>query len=155
MQKDYGGLGIKQTKLMNDVCLFEILWNLLNNSNDLWCQVLINKQGKKQILVENTISKSNDSPLWKSREKVGQNFHKKTLWKLGDGIIVNFWLDHWTPTERPLLSELVNPYTIIYTTFMVNGMINAKVKWNLELLQNWFNVDLVKCIHEDGVDVIG
>lgn len=46
---------------------------------------------------------------------------------------------------------------------MVKNMVNDEGNWNLELLQNWLNVELVKCIidiHsppllEDGVDRIG
>lgn len=43
MPKDQGDLGIKLTQLINDDFMFKIIWNLLNNPNDLWCHVLINK----------------------------------------------------------------------------------------------------------------
>lgn len=142
--------------------MFKIHWNLFNNPNDLWCQVLINKYDRKQNLVENMTSEPNDSPLWKTLTKVWEKFLKSILWKFGDGRRVNFLLDHCNPTKKPFFSQLAQRDTIIDITRMVKDMVNDEEKWNLEFLQEWFIVELVNFIivilhslPDDGVDRIG
>jgi len=50
LPKNEGGLGIKRPHDMNDAILMKMLWNLINNPNDLWCKVLYGKYGKNNDL---------------------------------------------------------------------------------------------------------
>lgn len=61
-------------------------------------------------------------------------------------------------TEQTLFFKLAQPNTIIDITLIVKDRVNIGGKWNLDLLHNWFNVELVNWImdiphslREDGV----
>lgn len=48
---------------------------------------------------------------------------------------------------------------MVDATMMIKGVVNLEVKWNVDLLQDWFNVELINCIvatppplSEDGED---
>ncbi|GAU44778.1 hypothetical protein TSUD_27470 [Trifolium subterraneum] len=40
LPKDDGGLGMRSPHQMNEAFLMKMLWNMINNPNDLWCKVL-------------------------------------------------------------------------------------------------------------------
>lgn len=109
---------------MDGAFLFNTLWKLLNNPNDLWFQVLINVWMKVNLL-ENMICKQNDFTLWKDLENVCDKFHKYIMWKLRDGK-VNFWLDCWITTKLPLFFKLVQANTIVDTILTVKDIVNVE-----------------------------
>jgi len=48
-----GGLGFRQARNMNEAFLMKILWNLINNPDNLWCRVLRSKYGRGKDVVAN------------------------------------------------------------------------------------------------------
>ncbi|GAU24368.1 hypothetical protein TSUD_390770 [Trifolium subterraneum] len=61
-----GGLGLRKTHNMNEAFLMKILWNLINNPNNLWCRVLHSKYGRNKDLIASISMQPYDSPLWKA-----------------------------------------------------------------------------------------
>lgn len=64
LSKPLGGSGLRDLNVLNQVCLMKLGWNMLNHSNDLWCQVL----RRKYNIQDNTKSlnsQSTDSSLWR------------------------------------------------------------------------------------------
>ncbi|GAU36844.1 hypothetical protein TSUD_213680 [Trifolium subterraneum] len=106
LSKNDGGLGIKSPHLMNEAFLMKILWNLINKPDDLWCQVLYSKYGRKIDLRFEIISQPYDSPLWKALTGIWEQFQNHIVWQLRDGNNINFWMDKWTPSGSPLMTHL-------------------------------------------------
>jgi len=84
---------------MNKAFLMEMMWNLINNSDELWCRVLISKYGRNNDLRVSSNSQPYDSPLWKALVGVWNDFQHHVVWKIGDGRNANFWFDKWVPNR--------------------------------------------------------
>jgi hypothetical protein len=93
LPKNEGRLGINRPQHMNDVFLMKMLWNLINNPNDLWSRVLYSKYGRNNDLRITMNSQPYDSPLWKALSGIWENFRQNIVWQLGDEININFLLD--------------------------------------------------------------
>ena len=70
-----GGLGFKRPHRMNEAFLMKMLWNLINNLDELWCRVLINKYGRNNDLVVSCNSQPYDSPYGKLWLEFGMIFN--------------------------------------------------------------------------------
>lgn len=74
LPKDFGGLGILNTRLMNEALLIKWIWRILSNrEEDICCQLLRAKYLKRKSLQE--CRGKNGSQFWKGINKV----KKKTL----------------------------------------------------------------------------
>ncbi|PNX73126.1 hypothetical protein L195_g029024 [Trifolium pratense] len=104
LPKNEGGLGIKRPHHMNNAFLVKMLWNLINNPDDLWCKVLYGKYGRNDDLRVTIYSQPYDSPLWKALTGIWDQFQQNIVWQLGDGNNINFWLDKWIPGGNSLFS---------------------------------------------------
>jgi hypothetical protein len=93
LPKNEGRLGINRPQHMNDVFLMKMLWNLINNPDDLWSRVLYSKYGRNNDLRITMNSQPYDSPLWKALSGIWENFRQNIVWQLGDEININFLLD--------------------------------------------------------------
>jgi len=155
-----GGLGFKRPHRMNEAFLMKMLWNLINNPDELWCRVLINKYGRNNDLMVSCNSQPYDSSLWKALVGVWNDFQRYIFWKIGDGRHISFWLDKWVPNKSELLPS--TSQNIIDTIISVRGVLNAEGDWNLSFLRenlpaNTVNqvVALPTPIDADGTGVMG
>jgi len=62
-----------------------------------------------------------DSPLRKALSGIWEKFQQNTVWQLGDGNNINFWLDKWTSSGTSLMS--VTNQTNIDTTLSVKDLV--------------------------------
>ncbi|CAJ2669949.1 unnamed protein product [Trifolium pratense] len=132
LPKKEGGLGIKRPHHMNEAFLMKMLWNLTTKSDDLWCKVLYSKYGRNKDLRVTINSQPYDSPLWKALTSIWEKFQQNIVWKLGDGNIINFWLDKWTPSGTSLIS--ITNQTIIDTTLSVRDVVTPSGDWDYNFL---------------------
>lgn len=93
--KDEGGLGIRDIKEMNNVCVLKLIWRILSSKNSLWVrwiQVYLIRKGSIWTVKENTQS---GSWMWrkilKYREKAKQFYMVQV--KNGKS---SFWHDKWS-----------------------------------------------------------
>jgi len=63
-------------------------------NNSLWVDVMRSKYLKHTSLLE-CITKSSDSPAWKSILRSRALLLKGLRWRVGDGTKIKFWQDHW------------------------------------------------------------
>jgi len=104
LPKDEGGLGIRNQKQMNEAFLMKMLWNIINKPDDLWCKTLYSKYGRNKDLRVAITSQPYNSPLWRALAGIWDQFKGHTVWQLGDGQKINFWLDNWMPDGRSLMN---------------------------------------------------
>jgi hypothetical protein len=64
--KDQSGLGIIETKIMNEYLLVKWIWKILQGSNDTWYRILQSKTC--QMITFNSKHKGN-SQLWQDQHK--------------------------------------------------------------------------------------
>jgi hypothetical protein len=93
--KEYGGLGVLNTRLMNIAFLLKWIWKLYQGAEGLWVDILKAKYlGDRDIFAHETPQKG--SQFWSAL----QNF--KWYFKLGarhhvkNGNRIYFWLDWWS-----------------------------------------------------------
>lgn len=90
-----GGVGLRKARHMNYAFLMKVGWGLINQRDSLWASTLRSKyECGKEIIP--TISRRNcKSNLWQGVCKVWNKVLEGGKWKIGNGVKVNFWNDHW------------------------------------------------------------
>ncbi|CAJ2652742.1 unnamed protein product [Trifolium pratense] len=132
LPKNEGGLGIKRPHYMNNAFLMKMLWNLINNPDDLWCKVLYGKYGRNDDLRVIIHSQPYDSPLWRALTGIWDQFQQNIVWQLGDGNNINFWLDKWMPGGNSLFSTTNQSF--IDTTLSVREVVTPSGDWDYDFL---------------------
>ena len=94
LPKDFGGLGILNTRLLNVALLLKWVWRLYNGeANDPCCQLL-----KAKYLCRCTFALAKNrqgSQFWKGLLKIKDKFKWGATFKLGNGKDILFWEDTW------------------------------------------------------------
>jgi len=109
---------------MDEAFLMKMMWNLINNPDELWCIVLIRKYDRNNDLMVSCNSQPYDSPLWKALVGIWNDFQRHVFWKIRDGRNTNFWLDKWVPNRSELLPSATQNF--IDTTMFVRDVLNAE-----------------------------
>jgi hypothetical protein len=155
-----GGLGIKSLHQMNEAFLMKILWNMINHPDDLWCKVLYNKYGRNTDLRASIISQPYDSPLWKALSGIGDQFRSHTVWQVGNGQEINFWLDKWMPNGRTLMN--LSTQQTVDITLTIKDTLTETGNWDLNFLTTNLPRDVVNQLvaipapkETDGPDSLG
>ena len=87
----YGGLGILNTKIMNEALLLKWVWQIYNaNENDMFCNLL-----REKYLSNHSFAKRNrevGSQFWRGLQKVKDRFYFAASFPLETGRIPDFGL---------------------------------------------------------------
>jgi len=85
-----GGLGIRSLTLINEAANLKLGWEL-RNSNEAWVVLLRSKvlRGKR------TITHHISSSLWSSIKSENNSIDANSIWLIGTGKDIYFWLDPW------------------------------------------------------------
>ena len=98
--REFGVLGIIDTKLFNVALLGKWIWRLGSEKGGLWNEILVSKYGGWRSLGEEGKS-SRSSSWWKDLKEVwasegwGRSFEDGFKWKVSDGKDISFWEDNW------------------------------------------------------------
>ncbi|XP_014633795.1 uncharacterized protein LOC114410654 [Glycine soja] len=116
LQKDKGGLGIKDIRTFNAALLGKWRWELFHKQNESWAKVIDSKYGGWRSL-EDGRTGTHDSIWWKDLVSIHNHqqnsaFKKETSWKVGGGQKFRFWEDPWTADEMPLMDKYPRMYHI-------------------------------------------
>ncbi|RLN34680.1 putative retroelement [Panicum miliaceum] len=106
--KDQGGLGIINTRLMNDCLLVKWIWKIMKGSEGVWFKLLQAKymrNGKSFF----TSSSRGSSQFWQGLHKVKHLFKWGALFKVKDGEKVSLWEDSWV-NDSPLKHQFPSLY---------------------------------------------
>jgi len=91
--KDQGGLGIINTRLMNDCLLVKWIWKILLEPDELWFKLLKAKYMSNSNFFS---SKSRgSSQFWQGLHKVKSLFKWGAIFSIGNGKNCLFWHDCW------------------------------------------------------------
>ncbi|CAL9019822.1 unnamed protein product, partial [Prunus brigantina] len=106
--KKKGGLGLKQTDLMNQSMLAKVGWRLLQHKESLWSNAITQKylQGNASNIFCNERAKhTHPSPTWRAIEHGADILKKGIKIRVGEGLHTSFWTDNWVG-DGPLISRL-------------------------------------------------
>lgn len=107
--KAYGGLGIRDTRMMNQALLAKIGWRLIHNKEMLWARVLESKYLSRSTLHEGPrCVKGSDSVTWKGVCHGINLLNEGLQWRVGRGDKIRFWSDCWAPIGN-LKTYALNP----------------------------------------------
>ncbi|MCH81203.1 RNA-directed DNA polymerase (Reverse transcriptase) [Trifolium medium] len=145
---------------MNEAFLMKILWNMINRPDDLWCKILYNKYGRNTDLRVSINAKSYDSPLWRALAGIGDQFRSHTVWQMGNGQKVNFWLDKWMTDGHSLMNH--STQQMVDTTLTVKDTLTATGEWDINFLTANLPLTIVNQLvaipapkDTDGPDALG
>jgi hypothetical protein len=97
-----GGLGIRSISQINKGASLKFICDFLNSSED-WALLLKSRVLRKNGIISHHISSS----LWSSCKDSYADLVENSSWLLGNGDIINFWLDEWC--GNPLVHYLQIP----------------------------------------------
>ena len=120
--RSYGGLGFRRAKHSNDTILAKLTWLVVSSQNSPYMIALRSKYKVRGDWMKKEPPK-NSSSTWKAIERLKAIICKGTCFTIEDGKSVDVWKDPWSPR--------------------FNRDSNS---WNLELLEEPFNVESVAAI---------
>uniref|UniRef100_A0A0A8YMZ7 Reverse transcriptase zinc-binding domain-containing protein n=1 Tax=Arundo donax TaxID=35708 RepID=A0A0A8YMZ7_ARUDO len=107
--KDQGGLGIINTRLMNECLLVKWIWKICSNNQDIWCGLLKAKYFPHGNLFKSKVM--GGSQFWKGLHKVKHLFKWGASYIVGNGKCISFWDDIWIG-HTPLRVQFTRLYQI-------------------------------------------
>ncbi|XP_028089245.1 uncharacterized protein LOC114289680 [Camellia sinensis] len=87
--KHFGGLGIRQSNLVNRVAMAKLGWRLQRDKDALWVKVLNAKYKNPNL------RPTRASPTWRGIHKGHNIIEKGTKTLLRNGLTTSFWLHNW------------------------------------------------------------
>ena len=143
LPKDFGGLGIINTRLMNESLLLKWVWRILQNSkDDKCCQLLRAKYLKRKPFMQ--CREGVGSQFWKGINKIKYSISWGISYSVNNGRNTRFWEDVWA-LEVPLklkwphlYEKCLNKSCLVHDC-LTDGEWNMKFRRSLnsEELQNW------------------
>jgi hypothetical protein len=108
--RDQGGIGIINTRIMNDCLLTKWIWRILQEPDELWFKVIKAKylDGCSFFSATNRGS----SQFWKGLHKVKHFFKWGAIFKVKNGLNCRFWQDCWL-RNVPLKIAYENLYKLV------------------------------------------
>ena len=107
LPKDFGGLGIINTRLMNESLLLKWVWRILQNSkDDKCCQLLRAKYLKRKPFMQ--CREGVGSQFWKGINKIKHSISWGISYSVNNGRNTRFWEDVWA-LEVPPQTEMASP----------------------------------------------
>lgn len=67
----------------------------MSGDNALWCSVLKGKYDRVNLLMDEVVSKPNDSSLWKNLVQLWPKIESLVLWSVGNGDAIHAWDQCW------------------------------------------------------------
>jgi hypothetical protein len=124
--KEFGGLGLLNTKKMNLALLLKWVWRIYQEEDTIWAKLIRAKYQDANDIFSGT--GHGGSQFWKSIHKVKHIFKVGANHLVRDGARTSFWLDWWkdaTPLKDkfPLLFAICDEEAVsVATTLKGEGL---------------------------------
>ncbi|KAL3518516.1 hypothetical protein ACH5RR_021105 [Cinchona calisaya] len=119
---ELGGLGIRNTKLTNDVALAKLSWKISQGDSSLWAQTLKAKyvdpcktKMERKLALKGGPSSINKRALVRDVDL----FNSNVLWVMKNGLKIRFWWDNWTGLG-PIRSLVARPFARDEEGFLIS-----------------------------------
>ena len=149
--KDQGGLGIRDSRMMNKALLAKRGWQLYSNSNSLWSKILKAKYLTTHSFLQ-VQPKNDSSATWKSILSAHHTVTKGIAFSVRNGATARFWLDTWIGTE-PLISKAKTSIPAAEQQLTVNKFWGDNT-WNWEKIGNTLPQEVIFLLNSNFLDVV-
>jgi hypothetical protein len=112
--REFGGLEIINTRLINDCLLVKWIWRLVKKEDSLWCKILYGKYLKGKDFFSSSGRGGGGSQFWRGLHKVKKLFKWRTVHRVGKENQTRFWIDVWLD-RVPLSVSFYELYWLIVT----------------------------------------
>jgi hypothetical protein len=99
--KDLGGVGFKDSKLMNQALLARQCWRLLKNPDSLCARLLKSIYYPRGNFLD-TVFRQDASPSWHGIEHGLELLKEGVITRVGNGKDIDIWRDNWIPRDHNL-----------------------------------------------------
>jgi hypothetical protein len=144
--KNLVGVGLKDTKLMNQALLARQCWRIINKPESLCARLLKSIYFPRGNLLD-TVFRQDVSPSWQGIEHGLELLKEGIIYRAGDGRDINMWRDNWitrdynlkvtpgkTNTRIRRVSQLLRPGSNIWNKDLVNKVCYSHdADWILKL----------------------
>lgn len=144
--KDFGGLGLRQSVLVNKASMMKVGWNLINKKDDLWVKVLRSKYGCGEDMVPRITHKTDASNLWRGICSYWSHVEKNLEWRIGNGSAIGIWFDHWALHEGPFIKYATNMPQEYDLDSTVNHFVSLSDQWDRQKLLTYLPDEVCKKI---------
>ena len=94
--KEKGSLGIRKLALLNKALLGKWIWRFASEKENLWKKVISVKYGQESLgWRTNEANETFGVGVWKEILKETNWCWENIKFKVGNGIKITFWTDHW------------------------------------------------------------
>ncbi|KAL9840377.1 hypothetical protein AtNW77_Chr2g0227581 [Arabidopsis thaliana] len=134
LPKQEGGLGFRDLESFNLVLLDKQTWRMLQYPESLMAKLLKGRYFHDSNIL-NAVQGKKASFIWKSILHGRDLVRKELRFCIGDGTIVDAWLDPWLPMHppRPPIKTVNAPQQV-----MVRDLMNhTRSGWDIDKLNNW------------------
>ncbi|KAL4358598.1 hypothetical protein AHAS_Ahas09G0302700 [Arachis hypogaea] len=139
-----GGLGFRKLSSMNDAFLIKILWQMDENSEQMWVKVLKHKYCDGNLIDDDTQSRNTDSSFWREVLKMWPTFQANTVKFIGNGRGTRFWHDHWLEGAGALQESAKT--RISDSNSLVSEWVEENGEWNRRKLNTYLPEEIVQKI---------
>lgn len=135
--KDNGGLGVKDLKMLNASLLMKWMWQFGYEKLALWRIIVAEKYGEDSFgWLTKPTKKAYGCSVWKPICKNVEFFSFNCKMQVGDGSLTSFWGDRWL-TDTPLKDLYPDVYAVSVgkeaTVAEVRILDNDMISWNLNI----------------------
>ena len=127
--KDQGGLGIINTKIMNESLLVKWIWKIFQQPDELWYKILEAKYLRGHGFFDSKVN--GVSQFWKGLHNVKHLFKWGAVFKVGNGKLCRFWEDCWIQ-DVPLKILYHNLYKLSRNPFCFASDCYERGSWVVE-----------------------
>lgn len=129
-----GWVDLKKHDVMNKARTMKLGWKVINNSDDLWCNVMRSTY-KHGYIHELTKYRGPNLALWKEILKFVPHIMSVGLWSLRDGRNTKVWSDNWLePGISINCYHFQMPYD--FGGGMVSYLIDENDEWNWRMMHD-------------------
>lgn len=126
--KALGGLGVRSAREANTALLGKLIWDIQQDTDKLWVQVLKHKYNIKENFLN--LTHKSGSPTWGAISKAKEVLKSGYQFRLGAGE-VSFWFDSWN--DMGPLHQLL-PYVDIHDSELRLNEVLINQVWNWDKL---------------------
>jgi len=95
VNKDTGGLGIRNLRKQNQSLMLKWLWKFANEDHTLWKEVIIAKYGMEDKWMTKVVNTPYNCTVWRAIRNLWPMLYYRSRIKVGDGQKTSFWEDKW------------------------------------------------------------
>ena len=129
---------------MTSAFLFKIGWNIIQNPNSCWAQVLLGKYGRNQNIQQGVISTRSDSNLWKQLSINWLTITHNIFHIIGNEEDTNFWINSWLQCQLILHDSALPTLTHDELISKVSYFMNSDGHWDLQAISQMLSPNIVE-----------